>query len=274
MKSQKQFRLSLVVILIPYIAVGVARGQINGFGDFTEFSINQGDSASAPTWVPGEIHITGQAAGESRSVFYNTPQQFAEFLLSFTFRATGTPTSQFGACAVLQRSVPNGPNTVAAPSISGIGTKFGYSDFSGSFNHSVGFCLEYNSLGGGSSSTGQYSNGNVGGGSTSTSTVNLFSGHPMAVVLAYNGTSVHQTITDTVTSQSFEVFRNLNVGSFVGATTAYVGFTAATQSNQATDQYISDFLYSPVPEPSSLALLVVALAACARRARSLSRKAR
>src|SRR6266404_4739671 len=138
---RQSFRIVLVGSLSIIIASTSLRADIGGFGDFSGFSINTGDHSAAPTWVPGSLHITNQTAWESRSIFSNTPEEFATFLLSFTFQATGTPTGEFGVCAVLQNSAQH-ERSVAAPISSGVIARFGYQDEFGAFNRSVGFCLQ------------------------------------------------------------------------------------------------------------------------------------
>src|SRR6185312_15203285 len=58
--------------------------------------------------------------------------------------------------------------------------------------------------------------------------VKLNSGHVMHAHITYDGTNLVLALTDTVTSQSFTMSSAINIPSIVGASTAYVGFTAAT----------------------------------------------
>lgn len=251
------------------LAAASARADIMGFGDFSGFSINQDDNASGPTISSNTIHLTNQASGESRSIFHNTPQDITQFVASFTYRATGTPVGGFGSAFVLQNS-GNGPNTVARAVVSGVTTRFGYSDFFGTFNRSVAVSLEHGSLGAGSSSTARYSNGAVGGGSNSTTPLILLSGNPIDVTLTYNGTLLHESLVDTVTGDSFAISYPVDIPSIVNGSTAYVGITASTNNNTATNQFFSNLQFTSIPEPATLSLLAFASLAMLRRRRRAS----
>ena len=201
-----------------------SRAAIVGFGDFSGFGVNVADGGAAPTVSDNAILLTNQASGESRSVFYNARQNVAAFNASFTYQTTGSPSgaSGFGAAFVIQNAA-GGARTVAAPSVSGIGTSFGYSDFYGTFQSSAAVSLERNSLSAGSSSTALYANGNVGGGSTATGPVNLFSGNPIRVSVAYTGALLTERLVDTVSGATFSQSYLVNIPSVVGSNLAYVG---------------------------------------------------
>ena len=49
----------------------------------------------------------------------------------------------------------------------------------------------------------------------------------MAVTLTYNGTTLHMTLTDTVTKKAFDQSWTVNIPQVIGSSMAYVGFTAA-----------------------------------------------
>ncbi len=246
--------------------VSLTRVDFSGFGDFSDFSVNKADAASGPEPVGDTIRITNQAAGESRSVFHLQRQNVTQFEASYTYRFAGpTPIGfGFGAAFVLHNAA-GGPMTVAAPSVSGIATNFGYSDFFGTFHPSIGVTLEAGSLGAGSSSTGQYVDAGVQGGSSSTSPVNIFSGNPIDVRLSYNGTLLRETITDTVTGATFQQGFFVDIPARVGGNMAYVGLTAATRSNNMTEQFFSDLTFSGVPEPSMLSAILLAAVTMIRR---------
>lgn len=248
-------RKGFTAAMLAGLATSVSWADIDGFGDFSQFSINQADAASGPTVGPNTIHLTNQAAGESRSIFHLTRQNISQFQASFTYQATGNPLNNFGACFVLQNSGA-GPAAVAVPDASGITTRYGYSDLFGTFSDSVAVSLEYESLFDGSSSTARYQNGIVSGGSNNTAPMSLFSANPIDVDLSYNGTLLNVRQTDTVTQQTFELSYFVNIPAIVGGNFAYVGFTASTNANAATDQYFSDLQFHAVPEPATwIALL-------------------
>jgi hypothetical protein len=257
------FRLSSAALLACPVIV---RADINGFGDFSGFSVNVADGGSAPTISNGAIMLTNQAAGESRSIFSTSKQNISSFVASFTYQPSGTlsGSSGFGAAFVIQNSNA-GAQTVAAASVSGINSQFGYSDFFGSFQHSAAVSLERNSLSSGSSSTALYVNAATGGGSSATAPVNLFSGNPIDVTLTYTGTLLSEHLLDTSTGATFDASYFTNLPSTVGAGTAFVGLTASdlTGGNQA----FSNFEFHALPEPGAAVLLAPAAALLASRRR-------
>jgi len=66
------------------------------------------------------------------------------------------------------------------------------------------------------------------------------------VTLAYNGTTLALTVTDSVTRASFSHSWTINIPSIVGGNTAYVGFTASTGYFFA-NQYIQSWTYAASP---------------------------
>ena len=57
--------------------------------------------------------------------------------------------------------------------------------------------------------------------------------------ITYDGTNLTLVLTDTVTSQSFTMSSAINIPSIAGASTAYVGFTAATGGLTMTSDILS-----------------------------------
>ena len=82
----------------------------------------------------------------------------------------------------------------------------------------------------GDNGVGVYQNGALPSGSDTTiSGITLTSGHQMQVTLTYSGTTLGLTIKDLTTLATFSHnFTSLNIPTIVGASTAYVGFTAST----------------------------------------------
>jgi len=94
--------------------------------------------------------------------------------------------------------------------------------------------------------TGLYTNGANPVGSSidmTSSGVSLHSGHPLNVTLAYNGTTLALTVTDSVTKASFSHSWTINIPTTVAGNTAYVGFTASTGYFVA-NQYVQSWTYS------------------------------
>jgi len=93
-----------------------------------------------------------------------------------------------------------------------------------------------------------------------TGAVDIASGDPIAVHLGYDGTTLSESLTDTVSNDFFQTSYTTDLPHVLGSDTAYVGFTGASGLGVAVQQ-ISDFHYTPaVPEatsPVSLGLLLM-----------------
>ena len=104
-----------------------------------------------------------------------------------------------------------------------------------------------------------YTNGaaptNVGSIDLSNTGINLHSGHVFTVVMAYDGTTLNVSITDTVTGATATQAYTVNIPNLVGGSTAYVGFTGGTGGLSA-DQRILNWTYTPAiltpPAPTNL----------------------
>jgi Legume lectin domain/Chitobiase/beta-hexosaminidase C-terminal domain len=124
--------------------------------------------------------------------------------------------------------------------LSGVSTNLGYA---GILN-SIGIIFDYSN--GSGNLTGLYTNGAVPTGSSidmTSSGISLHSGHPLTVNLSYNGTTLVETVTDTVTSAHFTHNYTVNIPSIVGGSSAYAGFTASTGYSGA-NQTVTAWTYS------------------------------
>lgn len=255
----------LTTILVAGLAGSAhnAAADINGFGNFSQFSINKADTASDPSLGPNSIRLTSAGGIESRSIFYNTPQSIGQFSASFTYRASNLPANSFGVCFVLQNSV-SGAKTVAST-----GWQLGYGDQWGTFSRSIAVSLESVGQPSGPTYTGLYSNGTVGGGALPTAPVTFSSGNPIAVTIAYDGFLLHSTFIDKVTGASFESFFAPNIPLTVGGPNAFVGFVAGNGGtnfgSDGAEQFISDFTFTSVPAPGSAIVLGLGTLAARRR---------
>ncbi len=207
---------------------------------------------------------------EAAAAWYAAPVNTQTFDTTFTINPTAvsTPTavSGNGMAFVIQNypqtstgtnynwTMGNGPfGTVAVSggpwTLSGTSTNLGYTGIS----NSIAVIFDY--ANGSGNLTGLYTNGAIPKGSSvdmSSSGVSLLSGHPLTVNLSYNGTTLVETVTDTVTSAHFTRSYTVNIPSIVGGSTGYVGFTASTGyffSNQSVTSWTYSTQALPVPAP-------------------------
>lgn len=250
-------RLTIVAAIIGTPCL--ARADILGFGDFSQFTYNQNDTGSPPTISTGAITITDGGSGEARSLFFNTPQDISKsFTASFTYQIPPGSSTVFdfdpSAAFVIQNS-PQGLHAVGTS-----GEDFGYSGITNSAAVSLQL-VGNGATGGGLSSL--FTGGNVGT-SMSTNPVILTLGDPISVQLHYDPSKnqLVETLKDTITSAEYSKTFLINLAGAVGSTSAYVGFTAATDNggfNPPQSQTLSDFRFTSVPEPSTFAMLASAL---------------
>jgi hypothetical protein len=109
---------------------------------------------------------------------------------------------------------------------------FGYAGSTGGFGQNAGFNNSVAlALDVGSNEIGIFTNGaNPNPAGTSlTGGINLSNGHPVTVALTYNGTTLAVLITDTVNSDTYSTSYTVNIPAIVGASTAYIGFTAGEE---------------------------------------------
>ena len=69
--------------------------------------------------------------------------------------------------------------------------------------------------------------------------VSLHSGDVLNIHMTYNGVKLFMTITDSVTNAVFSATWQIDIPGTIGATTAYVGFTAASGGATATQEVLN-----------------------------------
>jgi len=248
------------------LAGGRAGADIIGLGDGTGYTLNA-IQTGAPTITNGVLTLTDGAGSETRSAFNNTAQDVRSFTAQFNYQDVGGGGAD-GASFVIQ-------NNSAGVRAGGVGgASLGY----GGLTQSVGVLLSIFSP---TPGTGLGVNGSTPGSTppatfTTTGNVALNGGDPIRVSLAYDGTTLRETLLDTTTSQSFSTSYVVNIAGTTGSNFAYVGFTGATGAGVST-QRISNFQFlntAAVPEPGGLALLGVAAVGAAVRFRLGRRRTR
>jgi len=215
-------------------AITSGNPSVNFAGGFTSSGLTfNGSSKLNGT----RLRLTDGGANEAASTFYNTPVNVQSFTTDFTFQLTNPNADGFAfviqdagtsALGPLGGGLGYGPDTPGGtPGIpNSVAVKFDL----------------YNNAGEGTNSTGLYTKG---ASPTTPATalggnVNLHSGDTFHVHMAYDGTTLTMTITDTnVPADTFTNSWNINIPSAVGANTAYVGFTAGTGGATATQDILS-----------------------------------
>jgi hypothetical protein len=158
--------------------------------------------------------------GEDRSVWFNTKVPVSSFTTDFTFKILS------GIADGFTFTIQNDPKGIWALGYPGAG--LGYQGIQKSVALKFGI---YSSSGQGTDSTGVFTNGalpSVPSIDLSSSGVILKSGDLIHAHLAYSGTTLAVTLTDTVTGKSVTNQYTVNIPSIVGSTTAYVGFTGGS----------------------------------------------
>ena len=235
----------------------------NGFGNGAGLTAN-----GSAMFVAGAAQLTDGGPAEAGSVFANTSVSVSDFTAHFTFQLVpGTIPIADGITFTIQS---NSPTALGAS-----GGGLGYAGISNSV--AVKFDT-FNNAGEGSDSTGLFTNGaapNVPAIDLTGSGIVLNSGDPFAVDMAYDGSSLNVTITDTLTTASASQSYAVNIAGAVGSDMAFVGFTGGSGAFTAV-QDINTFTFttpqtSVAPEPSSVTLLALGVPCLAgwlrRRAR-------
>ncbi len=193
------------------------------------------------------LRLTDGGGNEAASAFYNTPLNVQSFTTDFTFQLT-TPNAD-GIAFVIQ----NVGTTALGPAGGGLGYGPVPLGGTGGIASSVAVKFDlYNNNGEGANSTGLYTGGaspttpatTLGGG------VNLHSGDPFKVHIAYDGTTLTMTITDVnVAADTFTTSWPVKIPTIVGANTAYAGFTGGTGGQTATQEVLTWTYTAGAPSP-------------------------
>jgi Cu/Ag efflux protein CusF len=200
---------------------------ISGFTSTTGLQLN-----GNATWnqSANRLRLTDTSVtSESSSAYYATPVNVQSFTNDFSFQLTNPAGDGFTF------TIQNSSLTALGP----YGGQLGYQGILKSV--AVKFDL-YSNAGEGPDSTGMYINGaapTVPAVDMTSSGVNLHSGDVMNVHMTYDGTTLTWTITDATTGATFTTSAAVNIPSIVGGSTAWVGFTAGTGSDEAIQEIIS-----------------------------------
>lgn len=234
------------------LSSGTASPPINFGGGFTGAKSTLTFNGSAAL-NGSKLELTNGGTNQAGSAFSTSAIDITRFVTQFTFQTTAGANTGDGFTFTIQGV---GPKALGSR-----GGALGYSIQTNGAGTSIGqsvaikFDLLSNS-GEGNDSTGLYTNGalptNAGSINLVPSGIDLHSGDPMLVTMTYDGTTLTVNLTDTVTNKTATQSYAVNIPSFVGGTTAFVGFTGGTGVTTAK-QDILNWTYLPRPAvPTSL----------------------
>jgi hypothetical protein len=210
------------------------------------------------------VQLTDTARNnEVGAAWYVAPVNVQSFTTNFTLQF-GSPSQANGMTFCIQNQPPaskttgpggntsswlwvSGGTTTLASSQAGLG----YSGMTGGVAGQLAgivssVAVKFDLYSGTGNDTGLYINGadvSQNGISMNSSGLSLHSGHPLAVTVSYNGTTLSMTITDTVSHASYSNSWAINIPTTVGGNTAYVGFTGST-GGEIAGQNIVAWTYS------------------------------
>ncbi len=189
-------------------------------------------------------------AREVGAAWYVAPVNVSSFTTKFTLQFTSAAGHGMTFCIQNQNPastdssslyVSGGPYAMANDQLG-----LGYSGTTGTYGQIAGLntsiAVIFDFFNGSGDLTGLYMNGANPVGSSidmTSSGVILRSGHPLDVTLAYNGTTLAETVTDSVTKASFTHNYTVNIPQTVAGNTAYVGFTGSTGYSAGNQDILS-----------------------------------
>ena len=230
--SSTPSNLAAVTTLAPLGSVGLNFSQ--GFTGSTSLLTLNGSTKLNGTG----LQLTDGGTLEASSAFSTNPIDVTHFATQFTFQIINTTSpGADGFTFTIQGVSPT--------ALGSSGGDLGYGGIPNSV--AVKFDL-YSNLGEGFDSTGLYTGGAdptlAGSIDLSGSGIDLHDQDVFNAALTYDGTTLRVTITDTVTGAAASQSYLVNIPAVVGGNTAYVGFTAGTGDDTAS-QTIQSWTYSP-----------------------------
>ena len=171
--------------------------------------------------VGSTIRMTDGGAAESSVAWSANKVSVGTFTAGFTFQLPSSTADGFTF------TIQDDPK--ARWAMGGNSSELGYAGIKKSV--AIKFAMYSNATKGAVSQTGLLENGadpSTQSIDMSASKVSLHSGHIMSVQLAYDGTTLKETVTDLSTKAVFTHSYTVNLASILGSSTAYVGFTGST----------------------------------------------
>jgi hypothetical protein len=214
-------------------------------------SFNGGTMYIAPSTY---VLTLGSIPSEADSVFTIQPVDIREFQTDFTLTFTDGSTPPADGISFVLQSI--GPTA--------LGSAGGGEGYAGIHN-SIAVKFDIYTRGTGMSTTGLFTNGQSPDSNPAQNVpitgIDLRSGDPMSVQLTYDGTTLTESVTDTVTSAFFTHAYTVTLLSFIHAETAFAGFTGGTGALTVTGE-VQDWTYTPTSglpplSPTNLAVQTV-----------------
>jgi hypothetical protein len=202
----------------------------SGFAGSAVMDLNGGAQVSG-----SRLRLTDGGNYEGRSAFLNRLVNVQQFTSDFGFQLTNPNADGF--TFTLQGVDPT--------AVGGVGGSLGYTGMGRSV--AVKFDL-YDNQGEGPDSTGLYTGGAFPGVAGSvdlrSTAINLHSGHVFSVHMAYDGTTLTVTVTDTASGAVATQAYAVDIPGAVGGPLAHAGFTAGTGGLTAVQDVLT-WTYSP-----------------------------
>jgi hypothetical protein len=197
-------------------------------------------NGSAVKIIGSALQLTNATTNVASSVFSTSSVSVTRFTTSLSFQLSSATAE--GLTFTIQRA---GSTAVGA---SGAGLGYGGIATSVALKFDI-----FSDNGEGTDSTGVFINGATPSAGASSidmtsSGLSLLSGNVIAVTLTYDGTTLQQTVTDTVTHATFTHGYAIDIPGTIGGTSAFVGFTASTGASTAIENVLS-WSYTPLPAP-------------------------
>jgi hypothetical protein len=178
----------------------------------------------------------GVVRGGDASAFYAAPVNIQSFTTDFTFLLSS---SFFYSLSNLADGITFTIQNDGATALGVAGGGLGYEGIGKSV--AIKFDL-HNNAGEGPNSTGLYTDGalpTVPAINLTGTGIDLHSGDAFTAHIAYNGTDLVLTLTDTVTSAAWSHSFPIDIPATVGGKTAFAGFTASTGYETAVQQVLN-----------------------------------
>jgi hypothetical protein len=199
-------------------------------GDGTGWTLNGGAT------ITGNVLTLTTSTSQSRSAFFNYPLYVGGFRATYTYQDIGG-----GGADGMGVVIHNDPR--GATALGGGGGGMGYPGITPSAG--ILFTIYNNSA------VSFQANGTTTEPYAPTAPVNIAGGNPIDVVIEYRQGIIQLSLTDTVTSATFNATVEVgDLSALVGGETAYIGVTGAS-GGVGSNQQVSNFRYYPMPALSA-----------------------